>query len=194
MTADEIDRDAPQSGRRRTLVLALQALHERAPGGLIVEVGTSRNPNRSAMLADGWATRVFAWYAEQTGGSVISIDNNPRAIQSAMRICGRYADRVRFVRARAELVVGGLEPDLLYMDGPSDAAVHLAVYHALRHTPRLVLWDDIILPGETGPKWPPRGRHAPYAVKGELAIPAMLDDGWTLLWAEGRQVLMEAPR
>ena len=101
---------------------------------------------------------------------------------------------LRFIEDFAELAVRRLAPiDLLYMDGPADPGMHLAVYRGLRSPPRFVLWDDIILPTDAPgrwPRWPPKGDFPRWAVKGELAIPAMLEDGYRIVFERERQVLL----
>lgn len=196
----DIRTDAPGSGRRDTLVAALEALFARTPESAhIVEVGTSRNASPAAELADGWGTRMFGWYAAQTNGRVTSIDTRPQALANARKVVGPWGGPVTFVQGRAEDVVAGRAPiDLLYMDGPSDAQVHLDIYRALPEPAALVLWDDIVLesdPPGRWPKWPPKGtwEWPKWAIKGTLAIPEMLEDGYRIRFARDRQVLLEAP-
>lgn len=179
----------PPSGRRDTLVAALELLHQtNAPGEevRIVEVGTSRDARPIACLADGWATRVFAWYCSALPdgqGRVISIDPEPHANAAALRIVGEYAPWLVQHQMFAQDFLGGFKPriDLLYMDGPHtddhihSATVHLEIYRALLKPPRLVLFDDV-------------------DVKGAEAIPAMLADGWEQLWTRDNQALLRGPK
>lgn len=193
-----ITEGAPESGRRATLVEALEELHKLVPEQAhIVEVGTARNLSPEACTNDGWATRVFAWYATETGGRLTTIDNRRLTMGRSREVCGGWADVVTFVCADAVVFADELRGvDLLYMDGPSDAKMHLGLYRALPEHPRLVLFDDIVLPGEpvgVWPKWPPEGVTEQWAVKGALAIPAMLEDGYRIVFAKGRQVLLQAP-
>lgn len=182
---------APPSGRRDTLVAALELLHEtNVPGQevRIVEVGTSRDLRPSACLADGWATRVFAWYAAQVDGRVISIDPEPHANACALRIVGEFAPWLIQQQLLAQDFLAGFRAriDLAYMDGPhrddttDPGGVHLAMYRAAfgacpEGPPRFVLFDDA-------------------DAKGGDAIPAMQEDGYTLLWTRDNQALLQWPR
>lgn len=181
MTRLEIDAYAPQSGRRSTLVAALERLYDRKAKGVhIVEVGTARNLSPQACASDGWATRVFAWYAAGTGGKLTTIDNRASALKTARALCSEWSDSVDFVCGDAlghTADMNGI--DLLYMDGPADAEFHFRLYRALGSRPPLVLFDDII--------------DASYRVKGETAIPAMLGNGYGLVFRERRQALLAVP-
>lgn len=178
----------PPSGRRDTLVAALEELHRTNQAGQevrIVEVGTSRDLRPSACLADGWATRAFAWYCAQVNGRVISIDPEPHANDVARTIVGEFRPWLVQQRMLAQDFLGGFKPriDLLYMDGPHtddhihSAEVHLLIYRALLQRPRFVLFDDI-------------ANSTTWEVKGELAIPAMLEDGFELVFARQHQAFL----
>lgn len=201
ITTAELDAGAPPSGRRNTICATLALLSTVTTQPVIVEVGTARS--RLGMVSDGWATRVWGWYAGQHGGQAHSIDCDQLAITNARRLCG---DTVHFIQARAEQVIGKFPAiDLLYMDGPNDAAIHLAIWRALTCRPRLVLWDDIIGPGASVPGatpalldarkaalWQHLTRTAPlWAVKGELAIPEMLRAGYDVVFHRDRQALLQ---
>lgn len=181
MTRFEIDAYAPKSGRRATLVNALERLYDRRPEGAhIVEVGTTRNLSPQACASDGWATRVFAWYADGTGGRLTTIDNRTSALKTARALCGAWSDSVEFVCGDALGHIADMNGiDLLYMDGPADAEFHFRLYRALASRPPLVLFDDIL--------------DLSYRVKGETAIPAMLRDGYFLRFLRDRQALLGVP-
>jgi hypothetical protein len=188
MLTEHIHLLAPPSGRRDTLVAALELLHAMAiPHPFIVEIGTSRDPTPAGCLADGWGTRMFAWYASQVEGSVVSIDPAWKACRSARQVVADLATWVTIRQEYAEKVLPTLKEriDLLYMDGPHgadysfSARIHLEFYRALNAPPRLVLFDDIKTPD--------------YGVKGTLAIPAMIADGYELLWVRGVQALLRWP-
>jgi hypothetical protein len=183
---------------------AMERLHEITDGGpcTIVEVGAARNLRPHALIDDGWATRVFAWYAAETGGRLTTIDPNRRALSCARQLTAPWSAAVDYVQDAAERRLAAFGAiDLLYMDGPSDATMHRRAWDALRCRPRLVLWDDIVTPGHPVPgappqkvykQWPPPGNLPEWAVKGALAIPAMLEDGYTVVFAVDRQVLLGA--
>lgn len=169
---------APESGRRTTLVEALRLLHDHQPTGAhIVEIGTSRNTTPAACKSDGWATRVFAWYAAHTAGLVTTIDNRTEALERAYAICGEWADAVLFRCGEAVDVVRALDtpPDLLYLDGPPEPHLHLDVYRALPDHPPLVLIDDVL--------------DEQFRPKGELVADQMLRDGYRLVFSRDRQAL-----
>jgi hypothetical protein len=177
---------APESGRRDTLIAALKRLHEIEPGGRIVEIGTSRNASDAALQSDGWATRMFGWYALQSGGSVVSIDPNPRAIRNACLICADYGALIDFRCMPSEQAVLSLGPvALLYMDGPSRTDVHIDTWRALDQKPPLVLIDDVA-------SWPP-GEDWTGEAPLTFMITTLLAEGYREVFTEGRQMLLEAP-
>lgn len=182
LRTDDIHLLAPPSGRRDTLVAALEVLHKLAlPGETrIVEIGTTRDLRPIACLADGWATRVFAWYIAQVHGRLFVVDTDAFAIACAKEVVGPYLPWMRWRQGTGEgLLADHIDPiDLLYMDGPAAAQPHLDMYRALQVRPRLVLFDDV------GPDFGP---------KGSLAIPAMLEDGYQLVFHEKAQALLRCP-
>lgn len=198
----KIQKESPASGRRSTLCEALEHLYVETSGGAvnIVEIGASRNCSDAAMLSDGWSTRVWAWYVSRVGGRVHTIDVNGRALINARSICGPWAEHVDFHLGSAEKVLPRLEPaDLLYMDGPADAELHLHCYRACRVPARLVLFDDIIGNGPwTGvgdvPSWYQDAEaDRPWAPKGTLAVPAMLDEGYSIIFDRQHQLFLQRP-
>lgn len=201
MRREQIRENAPPSGRRDTLLSALEALHDATDGGSchIVEVGTTRNLRPRAMIYDGWATRLFAWYAHESGGRLTTIDTNQRAIQASKKLCQQWASAVTWVHGDARTALAGIDSiDLLYMDAVSEPTMHMEAWQALTCRPALVLWDDIVTPGDMCPgaepgevkPFPPPGETRQWAVKGALAIPAMLSDGYQVVFARDRQVLL----
>jgi hypothetical protein len=203
MDREAIARNAPESGRRATLVRALELLHDARAGqpSVIVEVGTSRGIIPLACITDGWATRVFAWYASQAGGKVLTMDIQERAIRAARQLCAAWEQSVEFLVASADDVLPTLtQIDLLYMDGPADAEDNLRIYRSLPFLPRFVLWDDVIGweswdPGPlklAPPRWYEAAQqHRPWAPRGTLAIPVMETDGYRIVFHEEHQVLLE---
>lgn len=197
MSRQRIATELPTSGRRESLVVALERLWDRTAGSAptIVEVGTIRGPTTSRCVGDGWATRAFAWYAHHTGGRVTTIDPDRRAIAAAQKVCQRWPV-VTFLTAKAEDVIGQFAHiDLLYMDGPPDAVVHFAIWNSLECRPGLVLWDDIVTDGEgrDNDLRHPGPRHGMWQVKGALTIPHMLRDGYRTIYVGQRQALLELP-
>lgn len=178
----DIANGAPASGRRSTIVQTLELLYDATGGGpaRIIEVGTLRDARAAACAADGWSTRIWAWYAQQVGGRVISIDPDPSALNAARTVLGtQYRGVVRFVRRYATDVIGQFLPaDLLYLDGPPEPETHLEIWDAVESAPPdFVLFDDI-LDADT------------FAVKGALAIPSMLAAGYRLTFVRDRQALL----
>jgi predicted O-methyltransferase YrrM len=180
MKAEAIQREAPESGRRDTIVAALRTLLRVTAGDpvKIVEVGTIRDSRLAGRTGDGWATAMWGWYVSRVGGKVISIDVDAKAIATARAVCSPYAEHIEFRHARAQDVLGDCQCiDLLYMDGPPEPESHLAMWHALECLPLLVLFDDII-------------DEKTYDVKGALAIPEMVKAGYIVHFARGRQALL----
>ncbi len=59
---------APEFGRRDTLLYALRRCNQVLDKpAVIVEIGTSRDERPEACDGDGWSTRAWGWYAQQTG-------------------------------------------------------------------------------------------------------------------------------
>lgn len=182
----------------------LERLYELTNGGAstIVEVGAARSVRPHALIDDGWATRVFAWYSAETGGRLTTIDPDRRALRCAHELTAPWSSSVDYVQDAAERRLAAFGSiDLLYMDGPSDAVIHRRAWDALRCRPRLVLWDDIVTPGHPVPgappqkkykQWPPPGDLPPWAVKGADTIPLMLGTGYSIVFGLDRQVLLEA--
>ena len=105
---------------------------------------------------------------------------SPQAQACIDLICGEWGHKVQLINECAEDVIGGLtDIDLLYMDGPADAEVHLAIYRALKCVPPLVLFDDIL--------------DDAFNVKGALAVPRMLEDGYRVVFRREWQALLTAP-
>jgi hypothetical protein len=77
---------APARGRGVALLRALRRLH-RVGGGAatLVETGTLRDERVEAATGDGWSTLVWAWYAQQTGGLVYTVDVDERNLNSPAR-------------------------------------------------------------------------------------------------------------
>ena len=174
--------NAPSSGRLHTLSLALRELNAVKPegGARIVEVGTSWNPKPFARFNAGWATRVFAWYAAQTGGTLTSIDSDRDATEAARRILDGLP--ATFVVGDGIHALGEITTpiDLLYMDGPQDGSFHLNAAQSLTRWPTLILFDDV--------------RHEPYGVKGQYAVPWLMEQGYTLVFIRrefGGQLLLK---
>ncbi len=175
---------APPSGRRPQLVAALEALHEswdRQREIRIVEVGSTRDLRPIACIADGWSSRVFAWYVATVNGIFYSVDTDPRATEAVREVVGEWRPWLRAETKEGRAFLGNHKApiDLLYMDGPSDADVHLAIWEAMKIRPRFVLFDDVS--GEQ------------YVPKGTKAIPAMIRAGYQLLWHRDRMALLRWP-
>jgi len=185
MTTSNVDfSKMPANGRRATFEATLETLHEKCGGRPvnIVEIGTSRNTIPAAMLADGWSTRVWAWYAAAVGGAVTTVDVAETSMASARVICADYHHCVTFVVADGAdwLTHYGSPIDLLYMDGPGDSAFHLACIAALVERPKFILFDDVCPTSE----WKAGGSDDPLGTKAKTAIPRLLSGGYQLLWHE----------
>src|SRR5438128_335113 len=91
---------APESGRRETLLRALRRLSEvRAGPVCIVETGTLRNETPTGCAGDGWSTITWSWYVSQVGGLVFTVDINAEALAVCRRLTAPYADRVRYIQS-----------------------------------------------------------------------------------------------
>jgi hypothetical protein len=193
---------APQFGRRATVLRTLRTLDRVCPGAAcIVESGTLRDASPQARNSDGWSTIAWGWYSAQTGGKLYTIDIDPRNLAVCRQMTAPYAsaieyvvaDSLQFLRQWDRRQRGAIH--LLYLDGPDPEAGpqgeseehHRAAAEAALPSlaPRcLVLLDDTI-PAGTLP-----GGVARFAGKGALAIPLLLAHGFTIEWAEARQVLL----
>jgi hypothetical protein len=201
---ERFEREAPPTGRRRTLIESLARLHRHTNGGpvTIAEVGTSRRRHR--MIEDGHATKALGWYTQTHGGELVSIDTDPLAISTARRLVPA-GPHFRLILDKAEDVLGAFTAiDLLYLDGPSESESHGLMWDALTCRPLFVLVDDIFGDGEAVPQGDAKGFHAkhvanwealrkiskPWAVKGEIVIPRALADGYEIVLHRDRQVLL----
>ncbi len=115
---------APAFGRRETILHTVRRSYqiaEKPP--VIVEIGTSRDEQPEACNGDGWSTRAWGWYAQQTGGKAYTIDIAPEAIEASKRISSEFRDSINYLADDSleylrnwDAVKNG-QIDLLYMDG-----------------------------------------------------------------------------
>ena len=191
--------EAPEFGRRETLLRTLRHLHQLYPRhARIVETGTLRN--EAAREGDGWSTVAWGWFCAQTGGKAYTVDINPDALVVCRRLTAPYAaaleyvtsDSVAFLRQWSEEQRGAIH--LLYQDSfdyhdqAASEAHHLAeaeVALPVLATPCLVLFDDTHAEREPGGDG---GRRC--GGKGARAIPFLLEHGFRIEWSEGGQVLL----
>lgn len=176
---------APPSGRRPGLVAALEAVHEswdRTREMRIVELGSTRDTRPIACIADGWSSRVFAWYCANVNGMLYSVDMNPEATEAVRDIVGEYRPWLRAQTKDGKSFLANYRAwmDLLYMDGPSDAQFHLDAYRGMKVRPRFVLFDDVA--------------GAEFVPKGTTAILAMCQDGYELVWHRDKMALLRWTR
>src|SRR6266852_4177820 len=88
--------EAPEFGRRETLLRALRHLYQLYPRhACIVETGTLRND--AAREGDGWSTVAWGWYCAQTGGKAVTVDINPDALAVCRRLTAPYAAALEYV-------------------------------------------------------------------------------------------------
>lgn len=170
-----------ESSRSCTLNETLVRLCELTGGApvQIVEVGTIRDSRPSGAQGDGWALCFWGEYVRLFGGRVTSIDSDSEAFAHARKVAKPWLQYIDFIVGRGEDVLSTLSViNLLYLDGPPDAEPHLRMWEALRVRPLLVLFDDIL-------------ESRDFTVKGTLAIPRMLTDGYRLIFVRGRQALLE---
>ncbi len=92
--------EAPESGRRATLIAALQRLWEIRPGpACIMETGTLRDDLPRARDGDGWSTLAFGWYAAATGGRVCTVDVSETAMATSRRLTASFAGCIDYAVA-----------------------------------------------------------------------------------------------
>jgi hypothetical protein len=186
---------APTFGRRSTILRSLATLHSNRPegGAVLVETGTLRDENPAACSGDGWSTVAWGWFAQETHGHAWTVDLNPDAIAACRRLTEPWADSITYVAqdSHAFLAEWDLENDgridLAYLDSLDYFDHAASEAHALREAQLmlpllaengLVLFDDSS-GGEEG--W-----HG----KGKQAIPWLISQGMTVLFAEEGQVLL----
>lgn len=181
---------SPPFGRRVSLMHTLEILRARRGNPLIVELGTSHAYSPDGL---GNALLAFAWYGDQFGARVISVEVHDGGIEACKNILREYAPDCahipRFVHADCfDWAAGCHEPiDLLYMDAmmelycdPTFSAFakrfvdrvpsfYLELYNrfdrACFPSGSLMLFDDTQPDGE-------------YWGKGIFAIPYLLQNGW----------------
>src|SRR5579862_2873167 len=192
---------APEFGRRSTLLEALQRLQEMQPGpACIVETGTLRDERERAREGDGWSTVAFGWYAQQTGGRVYTVDNDPAALEVCKRLTTPYAAHIEYVCADSLVFLRAWDAqergaiDLLYLDSldyhePERSEMHqlAEAQAALPALARdcLVLLDDTHPAGDAGPDGVP-----PLTGKGTRALPFLLEQGFQFAGCAGGQALL----
>jgi Methyltransferase domain len=189
--------EAPDFGRRETLLKTLRRLYQHYPeGACIVETGTLRS--EAGLAGDGWSTVAWGWYCHETGGTVHTVDIDAGNLEVCRRVTAPYAaaieyvhaDSVTFLRQWAEKGRGEIhllyQDSFDYLDHAASEAHHLAEAQAalpLLATPCLVLFDDSHVGTELDAAGIPR-----CGGKGAKAIPFLLEHGFRVEWSEGGQV------
>ncbi len=192
---------APDSGRRETFLRALRRLWELRQGpACIVETGTLRDDSACGRDGDGWSTLAWAWYCQQVGGRVYTIDLDENCLATSRRATAAYADCFEYVHSDSVTFLRSwpLEQptiDLLYLDSldyyeyqeeASEAHNLAEAEAALPHlaVTALILIDDTNPAGEPGEQGVP-----PFRGKGGRAMPFLLARGFGVEWYAGSQVL-----
>jgi hypothetical protein len=89
----------PETGRRETLLRALQRLWEARPGpAVIVETGTLRSDSPSARSGDGWSTLAWGWYCPETGSRAWTVDVNRDHLEVCRRLTREYAPWLSYTK------------------------------------------------------------------------------------------------
>ncbi|GJQ28595.1 MAG: hypothetical protein HBSAPP03_04790 [Phycisphaerae bacterium] len=174
-------------GKPRPSILATIDLLKKLGGKTIVEIGCMRQPLTHELdefnpvcCNDGHSTAFWA----MTGLAVHSVDIDPACCQVAAETCGACpnvsiycADGIEFLRQFSGVI------DLLYLDawdaieGIPYAEKHLEAFQVAR--PKLAR-RSLILIDDT---------DVAFGGKGRQAIPAIIRDGYDLLFV-GRQTLL----
>ncbi|HLK59011.1 MAG TPA: glycosyltransferase, partial [Chthonomonadaceae bacterium] len=192
---------APQFGRRDTLLPALRRLHQLCEEpSCIVEIGSARDERPEACLGDGWSTRAWGWFALQTGGRAYTVDIEPEAIAACKRLTAEFAeaityttsDSLEFLRTWSLAERGTI--DLLYLDSLDYIDTLRSEHRHLKEaaaalpslSPRcLVLLDDTYPSGQL-----PSEGDADLTGKGALVAPFLLEQGFRLEWVAGGEALL----
>jgi glycosyltransferase involved in cell wall biosynthesis len=179
LTETDFERAKKPYGRTETIDRALDYFHSNN-GRLIVEVGSIRE--RGNIQGDGYSTVAWAQHAEK----VYTVDIDPAATALTQEETAEFGNVVAVTQDGIDFLNAFTEPiDLLYLDAWDAHAIgskenHLRAYIAAcknLHHRSLILIDDTDL-----------GDHS----KGGLVIPQALQDGWRLIFAEGKQTLLGA--
>jgi len=135
-------------------------------GGVIVETGTLRGLGSNNWDGEGCSTFLFSEFVKYHGGTVWSVDNDPRVIdfcRAALEPNGQVNlvldDSVGFLREFGSVIDG------LYLDSANDADLTLQeieIAYDNLHAKSVVMIDDCVLPGQKGAK----------------SIPFLLSRGW----------------
>jgi predicted O-methyltransferase YrrM len=167
-------------GRVETINKALDLFHARQ-GRLIVEIGSIRQ--RGNLSGDGYSTVAWAQHAEK----VYSVDIDPAATALTLEETAEFGNVTALTQDGVEFLQRFTQPiDLLYLDAwdaflPGSAENHLRAYVAARkslHQRSLILIDDTDLGNQS---------------KGRLVIPRSLDNGFSVIFSEGKQTLLGCP-
>jgi glycosyltransferase involved in cell wall biosynthesis len=189
----------PDFGRRDSLLRAMRRAAEICPTPTIVETGTIRT--REGRDGDGWSTVAWAWLAHELGGRLWTVDLDPAAHAVSRDLTARWsavvehveADSVDFLAAFGSQPASGI--DVLHLGRSGLINEESAELHCMRETeaafshlsPKaMVLIEDTWFVG------PPRANRCPRRLrgKGAQAVPWLLEKGFDLEWASGRQILL----
>lgn len=187
----------PAGGRQATLEKALRRLWELHPGPVtIVETGTTRDATEAGRQGDGWSTLAWAWYAAQVSGWVWTIDVDRENINVSRDVVNEYSFWVGFSCRDSVQSLSLFHEEfpnrnihLLYLDSLDYAPGHEAeserhhLAEAQATLPALAPTCLVLIDDTT---WDSIGIEG----KGALAIPWLMDQGFTVEWAEGGQALM----
>lgn len=193
--------EAPDFGRRDTILRALRRLSELHPGPVqIVETGALRNDSPQGRDGDGWSTVAWAWYADCVGGRALAVDCDAGVLEVSRRVASPYASALDLVASDSVAFLSEWHREergpihLLYLDscdwidrGASEEHNLQEARAALPHLAGtcLVLIDDMRPPDE------PDSSGVPvFEGKGRQTVPFLVGEGFRLEWAEGGQALL----
>ncbi len=178
------------SDRHRSFDVLLREMSARFAAPRVVETGCIRAEDDFA--GAGFSTYVFGYYLRQRGGRLTSIDHNAAHCAFARAWTACFGDTVEVVQADSVAWLReGAEPiDVLYLDSldtesPNSAEHGLAEIEAAYrrlHVGSLVVFDDTILAAGA------------YFGKGALAVPWLLERGWTVAWSGHQTILCDGRR
>lgn len=110
-------------GREESLFRAAGYLNEEFGDAsvTIVETGTSRGDLGGGPVGDGWATILWAWYADTFNSKVITIDIDVDCIAECMKLTSEFNNILFLVSPSVDFLSRYHEPiHLLYLDSADD--------------------------------------------------------------------------
>jgi len=168
--------------RWATMKVALNLLRQMDRPVNILETGCVR---QELDLGGGMSTLLFGEFVSRYGGHITTIDNNPENMEVCKKVTKDFADQIDYIIGDSleELeklsLRGDYKADLLYLDSMDCPIDGSSAFHSQGHLLKelklakpMLRYDSIVLLDDSGFE---------NGGKVGLAVPVLLDWGWTCL-------------